>query len=98
MKQYPVSIRWTHSFGFRAGEWASIIGVSMAEPVGCEPRLCYSVMYQDGTHDSIPVSDSDNYEVRANKVTPTTIEAKLSITTDWKHHVYNVSAVKGSEL
>lgn len=87
MKQYPVSIRWTHSFGFRAGEWADIIGVSMAEPDGLEPRLCYSVLYQDGTYDSIPVSDSDNYEVRANKVTPTTIEARLSLVNDlglWK--------------
>lgn len=78
MKQYPVSIRWTHSFGFRAGEWATIIGVSMAEPVGCEPRLCYSVMYQDGTYDSIPVSDSENYEVRARKATNTNIEVELT--------------------
>ena len=83
MKAYPVSIRWTHSFGFRAGEWATIIGVSMAEPDGLEPRLCYSVMYQDGTYDSIPVSDSDNYEVRASKITPATIEAKLTINTNY---------------
>ena len=83
MKQYPVSIRWTHSFGFRAGEWATIIGVSMAEPDGLEPRLCYSVMYQDGTYDSIPVSDSDNYEIRASKITPATIEAKLTINTNY---------------
>ena len=82
MKQYPVAIRWTHSFGFRAGEWASIIGVSMAEPDGLEARLCYSVMYQDGTYDSIPVSDSDNYEVKSSKVTPTTIEARLSLVND----------------
>lgn len=83
MKAYPVSIRWTHSFGFRAGEWATIIGVSMAEPDGLEPRLCYSVMYQDGTHDSIPVSDSDNYEIRANKVTPTNISVSLNIDTNY---------------
>lgn len=83
MKAYPVSIRWTHSFGFRAGEWANIIGVSMAEPDGLEPRLCYSVMYQDGTYDSIPVSDSDNYEIRARKITPTTIEAKLTINANY---------------
>lgn len=83
MKSYPVSIRWNHSFGFRAGEWASIIGVSVVEPDNLEPRLCYSVMYQDGAHDSIPVSDSDNYEVRASKVTPTTIEARLTIKTDY---------------
>ena len=87
MKQYPVAIRWTNSFGFRAGEWAMIIGVSMAEPENLEPRLCYSVLYQDGTYDSIPVSDSDNYEVKSSKVTPTTIEARLSLVNDlglWK--------------
>lgn len=79
MKQYPVSIRWTHSFGFRSGEWANVIGVCMVEPKDREPRLCYSVMYQDGTYDGIPISDSDNYEIKANKVTPITIEATLKI-------------------
>ena len=82
MKQYPVAIRWTNSFGFRAGEWAAIIGVNMAEPEGLEPRLCYSVLYRDGTYDSIPVSDSNNYEVKSSKVTPTTIEARLSMIND----------------
>lgn len=78
MKSYSVLIRWTQSFGFRAGEWASIIGVIMAEPKDCKPRLCYSVMYKDGTYDSIPVSDSDNYEVKANKVKLSEIEVKLT--------------------
>lgn len=64
MKQYPVSIRWTHSFGFRAGEWADITGVSMAKPSDLEPRLCFTVEYADGTIDSIPIDDTLNYELK----------------------------------
>ena len=77
MRSYSALIRWTHSLGFKAGEWATIIGVTMSEPKDCEPRLCYSVMYKDGTYDGIPVSDSDNYEIKADKVLPSEIEVTL---------------------
>jgi len=83
-KSYPVSLRWTHQYGYRSGEWANIIGVAMVEPVKLkerplEPRLCYTVMYQDGVYDSVPMSDRDNFEIKANRVTPHTMTMSLNI-------------------
>ncbi len=69
MKNYPVLIRWVHPFGFRSGQWADITGVSMAKPNDLEPRLCFTVKYEDGVIDSIPISDTLNYELKAKGFT-----------------------------
>lgn len=56
----PVEIRATHPYGFRWGEWATVIGL-----VWSNNRLCWHVMFPDGKTDTWVVEDpSDPYEFR----------------------------------
>jgi len=62
-------IRGTHQYSFRAGEWGEIIAVKISQPEKLEPRVVFVVLYDDGMADTIPLSDSENYEISA---TPST--------------------------
>ena len=46
-----VRLRTTHRYGYRTGEWGTVVGVCMVTPEGKEPRLCYAVRYDDGFTD-----------------------------------------------
>lgn len=55
-----VQIRATHHYGFRSGEWATLLGV-----VWANNRPCYSVLFSDWVSDLWPVHDEwDAYEFR----------------------------------
>lgn len=60
---YTSRIRYTHQYGYRRGEWATITGVVTLNPRGLGYRLCYSVVYPDGEKDFIAICDSCNYEL-----------------------------------
>lgn len=64
---YTSRIRYTHHYGYRRGEWATITGVVTLNPRGLGYRLCYSVVYPDGEKDFIAICDSCNYELEINK-------------------------------
>ncbi|GEM_PF-4464522 len=56
-------IRGTHSYSFRSGEWAEIIGTQMRKPVNLPERPVYIVEYEDGFIDYIAISDIEHYEL-----------------------------------
>lgn len=56
-------IKGVHPYCFRAGEWADIIAVRMATPIGLEERLVFILQFDNGEIDSMPVSDIDKYEL-----------------------------------
>lgn len=59
-----VDIRATHPYGFRSGEWATIIGV-----IWMNGQPCYEVQFSDGKVDQWPIHDEwDDYEFRPNNV------------------------------
>ncbi len=52
------SIRSTHRYGFRNGQWATLTGV-----VWTKGRPCFEVTFDDGVIDQWPIHDtSDAYE------------------------------------
>ena len=61
--KYHSRIRYTHPYGFRKGEWATITGIEVLNPRGLGERLCYSVVYDDGFKDHIALADSCNFEI-----------------------------------
>jgi len=61
-----VKIRWTHRYSFRSGEFGSVIGLVFIKSVDYPKRLCYTVLYDDGVIDYIPIipmSDNETYEI-----------------------------------
>lgn len=66
---YHSRIRYTHPYGFRKGEWATITGVTILNPRGLGERLCYQVVYDDGFKDHIALADQCNFEVQARILT-----------------------------
>jgi len=50
------SIRATHRYAFRSGEWARLTGTVDDPETG---RRCYSVMFPDGATDWWPVGDDN---------------------------------------
>ena len=67
--KYHSRIRYTHPYGFRKGEWATITGVIVFKPRGLGERLCYQVTYDDGFKDHIALADQCNFEVQARFLT-----------------------------
>ena len=67
--KYHSRIRYTHPYGFRKGEWATITGVVVSKPRGLGERLCYKVAYDDGFKDHIALVDQCNFEVQARLLT-----------------------------
>ena len=63
--KYHSRIRYTHPYGFRSGEWATITGVITLNLRGLGERLCYQVVYDDGVKDVIALADQCNFEVQA---------------------------------
>ena len=63
--KYHSRIRYTHPYGFRSGEWATITGVAVLNPRGLGERLCYQAVYDDGVKDHIALADQCNFEVQA---------------------------------
>ena len=63
--KYHSRIRYTHPYGFRSGEWATITGLISLKPRGLGERLCYQVVYDDGVKDVIALADQCNFEVQA---------------------------------
>ena len=63
--KYHSRIRYTHPYGFRKGEWATITGVIILNPRGLGERLCYQGVYDDGSKDHIALADQGNFEVQA---------------------------------
>ena len=60
---YAVNIRATHPYGFRSGEWATVIGLTWMNG-----RASYVVMFLDGKVDQWPINDPwDPYEMRAGR-------------------------------
>lgn len=59
-----IQIRSLHPYCFRAGEWASIVGMVNVTPdaEGAEERLCWHVGFDDGVYDHWAVSEQ--YEFR----------------------------------
>ena len=49
-----------HPYSFRAGERAEIIGTKIVQPEKLEARLCFEVLFDDGTIDFIPVLSYNN--------------------------------------
>jgi hypothetical protein len=47
-----VSIRTMHPYGFRSGQWATLLGERV-----CRNRRCYVVRFGDGVTDFWPVAD-----------------------------------------
>ena len=68
-KKYHSRIRYTHPYGFRKGEWATITGLISLKPRGLGERLCYQVVYDDGVKDHIALADQCNFEVQARLLT-----------------------------
>jgi hypothetical protein len=65
MKVEVVFIRGTHSYSFRCGEWARIVGVEWVTPEKLSPaRLCYRILYDDGLFDFVGMGDALNYEIK----------------------------------
>lgn len=64
MKNNPAQIRCIHRHGFRAGDWADLIGVRMVEPGGLPARPAFECRYSDGYIDYIAVSNVDEYEIK----------------------------------
>lgn len=60
--ELPNKVRWTHHYGFRHGEWSTVLGTEMYKPSNNEPRMVYKVQYDDGLMDYIPVSEEANLE------------------------------------
>lgn len=48
----PVKIRTTHPWGFRSGEWATLLTITQVNN-----RCCYVVIFPDGVTDSWVISD-----------------------------------------
>jgi len=59
----PLFIRGTSPYSFRSGEWAVIIDTQNRTPDGLPERPVYILKYSDGMEDSIPISDTENYEL-----------------------------------
>lgn len=67
MRIFGAKARGTLPGHFRSGEWARVAEVVFVIPnlvsgERVEPRLCWGVVFPDGTMDYWPVSDA--YEVR----------------------------------
>ena len=58
----PKKVRWTHHYGFRHGEWSTVIGTEMYKPSDNLERRVYKVKYDDGLIDYIPVSEKQYLE------------------------------------
>jgi hypothetical protein len=65
LKIQPVMLRNLHSFGYRPGVWGTVLSVGMAKPVGRPSRPVFVVQFPDGVTDCVPISDAENYELRA---------------------------------
>ena len=63
--KYHSRIRYTHPYGFRSGEWATITGIIILKPRGLGERMCYQVTFDDGVDDIIALADQCNFEVQA---------------------------------
>lgn len=62
MKDRLPCIRSNYPNAFRSGEWAAVIGVSIA---GDPARCCFKVLFCDGVQDDWPVEDvAAEYEFR----------------------------------
>lgn len=64
---HQVQIQAKHRYGFRSGEWASLMGCVMVQPEGEEFRLCYFVAFPDGVTDYWPVSEDYKLAVRTDE-------------------------------
>jgi hypothetical protein len=54
----PIYLTGRHSFSFRRGETSLVVGACMATPEGQhEERMCFIVMFDDGTVDYVPLSE-----------------------------------------
>ena len=54
----------TNDYGFRPGEKGEIIGIKWVKPESDLPwRVCYIVLYKDGTTDLVPTCDIENYRL-----------------------------------
>lgn len=67
--KYHSRIRYTHPYGFRKGEWATITGVLVLKPRGLGERMCYRVVFDDGVEDYIALADQCNFEVQTRLLT-----------------------------
>lgn len=54
MKVQNAQARHEHEYGFRAGQWADVIGMVIATPDGKQPRLCTVLRWPDGAVDYVP--------------------------------------------
>jgi 5-hydroxyisourate hydrolase-like protein (transthyretin family) len=53
----------THPYGFRTGEPAEVVSVKMVKPSEDHDwRLCYELVFEDGTRDFTAVEDNKNFE------------------------------------
>lgn len=59
MKANQVRLKTTHQYGFRCGEFGTVIGVCMVTPDKFQPRLCYQVLYADGVVDYTAMEGMD---------------------------------------
>ena len=50
-------IKGLHPYTFKCGEWATITNILETTPLGLPKRHTFTVVYDDGTFDSIPLSD-----------------------------------------
>ena len=63
MKVLAIQARFNHSYSFRSGEWAEVVGVVMVKPETGEPRICYHLRFADGTCDYTPTAEK--HEIRS---------------------------------
>lgn len=50
--------RGTHPYSFRSGEWAEVVDIMISN------RWCFVVQYTDGKIDTVPIVDTNNYELK----------------------------------
>ena len=68
MSDYTAKFKWLHPYGFRSGEWSTIIGVIRVKPHGLEARLCFKVIYDDGIEDLVPICEQSSYEIKVERL------------------------------